>query len=161
VYDLNLDLEAMLPKRGANMKGRKELSLSELRESLKVLDKNDTEWRRLTMELHRRFSIPFACVVLGFIAVPLGAGSEASGRSWGIILALMFFLVYYTMLSSVWSLGETGIFPAALGTWIPNIILGTIAPYMIVKTANESPIFIMSLVNKAFHAFNRLKNRFQ
>jgi len=160
VYDLNLDLEAMLPQERRDSKGRKELSLGEIRQRIKRLGEKSREYNRLTMELHRRFSIPFACFVLGLMAVPLGVTTRASGRSWGAVLALAFFLIYYILLSSVWSLGEAGILPPALGTWIPNIVLGAMALYMLVKTANESPITVLSLLNGLFDIINRLLKKF-
>lgn len=160
VYDLNLDLEAMLSQERKDSKGRKELSLREIRERIKNLGKKSKEYNRLTMELHRRFSIPFACFVLGFIAVPLGVTTRASGSSWGAVLALAFFLIYYIFLSSVWSLGEVGILPPALGTWMPNIILGAMASYMLIKTANESPVKVLSLLNRLFNIINRLLKKF-
>lgn len=160
VYDLNLDLEAMLPQERRDSKGRKELSVREIRERIRRLGKKSKEYNTLTMELHRRFSIPFACFVLGFIAVPLGITTRPSGRSWGAVLALAFFLIYYILLSSVWSLGEAGILPPALGTWMPNIILGAMACYMLVKTANESPITVLSLLNRLSNTINRLLKKF-
>lgn len=160
VYDLNLDLEAILPQERRDSKGRKELSVREIRERIRRLGKKSKEYNTLTMELHRRFSIPFACFVLGFIAVPLGITTRPSGRSWGAVLALAFFLIYYILLSSVWSLGEAGILPPALGTWMPNIILGAMAAYMLVKTANESPITVLSLLNRLSNTINRLLKKF-
>lgn len=159
-YDLNLNVEDMLPQKKTKSKGRRELSLGEIRQKLKKLKERNQEYNKLVMELHRKFSVPFACIVLGFIAVPLGVATRTRGRWWGTILALAFFLIYYILLSSAWSLGESGIFPPALGTWMPNIVLGAIASYMLVKTANESPIGILSLLNRFFDKVSHVLKRF-
>ncbi len=95
-YDINLDLKSALTdtKRKWAQKDEKEMTLSELRYYLiNAADKNSRYYDAL-IELHKKFSIPFACFVLGILALPLGAQLKSSRRSYGLVVALAFFLFY-------------------------------------------------------------------
>ena len=100
------------------------ISISELRSHLKKAKKGTVKHNILAIELQRKFSIPFACLLLGLIGFPLGLMMRASGRSWGIALSIVIFVVYYILLSAADSLGETGTLNPVLAMWIPNMVLG-------------------------------------
>ena len=123
-YNLKIDLEDIMDKLSSKKKGRKEMSISELRQSLNHAKKGTMEYNKLSISLHRKFSIPFSCILLGFIGLPLGLTMIAKGKSWGIALSISVFLVYYTLLTGAYSLGETGKLSPELAVWIPNIVLG-------------------------------------
>jgi lipopolysaccharide export system permease protein len=123
-YDLRIELEDIMSKFSSRMKGEKEMSISELRSHLKKAKKGTVKHNILAIELQRKFSIPFACLLLGLIGFPLGLMMRASGRSWGIALSIVIFVVYYILLSAADSLGETGTLNPVLAMWIPNMVLG-------------------------------------
>ena len=75
------------------------------------------------MELHKKFSIPFACLIMALMGLPLGMHAKG-GKSWGVAVALVVFLGYYLMLSAAWSFGETGDYPPAVGMWGPELYFG-------------------------------------
>lgn len=158
-YDFYLDLAKILSPAKDGRKSRKEMSLSELRQSLHEVTKNDANYYLSLMEYHKKFSIPFACFVLGFVAVPLGIQSKSAKRSFGIVLGLFFFLFYYTLLSAGWVLGEAGICPPIVGMWAPNIIIGSIAAYLLFVTANERPAKAVMIGLRVFQWFRSIGKR--
>jgi lipopolysaccharide export system permease protein len=153
-YDMRLDL-----KKNANIvrkkgKSRKEMSLDELRHFLNNTSvKNDSYYRAL-MELHKKFSISVACFALGILAVSLGIQSRSSKKSYGLVLGLVFFLIYYLLLSIGLVFGETGAYPPSVGIWVPNYIMGLLGLYLLFRTANERPVKInfLAFVVKKFQA---------
>ena len=78
--------------------------------------------RKVRVELHKRLVLPLACVVLGLFAVPMASAFGGLSRHWGLLLAVAFFLFYYTLLSMGLALGEAGTLPPALGLWLPNVL---------------------------------------
>ena len=58
-------------------------------------------WIEARIELHRRFALPFACIMLALVGIPLGVSSRKGGKSsgyvWGVFLA---FFCYYLRPSS-------------------------------------------------------------
>jgi len=123
-YDLLIELEDIMSRFSSRMKGEKEMSISELRSHLKKAKKATVRHNILAIELQRKFSIPFACLLLGLIGFPLGLMMRAQRRSWGIALSIVIFVVYYILLSAADSLGETGALNPVIAMWIPNMVLG-------------------------------------
>ncbi|MDY6952908.1 MAG: LPS export ABC transporter permease LptF [Thermodesulfobacteriota bacterium] len=139
-YDFNLKVAQVLSAKKHGRKSRKEMSLAELRQSLAETDQNSPRYKALLMERHKRFSIPVACFVLGLIALPLGIQSRFTKRSFGMVLGLFFFLIYYILLSAGWVAGESGICPPFVGIWGPNVVIGAVGLYLLVCSARERPV---------------------
>jgi len=141
-YDINLDLKKAISAAKGRPKGEKEMTLGELRQYVKADTKKDAQYYAALIEFHKKFSIPFACIVLGILAVPLGVQSRLAKRSFALILGLCFFLFYYLMLSAAWVFGEAGVYPPVIGMWVPNIVTGGLGIFLLVRTANERPVNI-------------------
>jgi len=158
-YNINLDLKKSVPgKKGR--KDEKEMSIAELRKNLKDAVNKDTKYYAILIEFHRKFSIPFACFALGLLGVPFGVQSKSVKRAFGLGLGLIFFLLYYLILSAGWVFGEAGIYPPLIGMWMPNIVTGGIGLYLFVRTANDRPVMISYLPYLFKRIFSRFKRWF-
>ncbi|MBU1696157.1 MAG: LptF/LptG family permease, partial [Proteobacteria bacterium] len=109
------------------------------------------------MELHEKFSIPFACLSLGILAFPLGVQAASLRRSSGFGFGISFFLLYYFLLATGWSAGETGNYPPVIAMWLPNVIMGGIGVFFLARNAKEKPVMLPVFFNKAAQA---IKNWF-
>ncbi len=107
-------------------------------------------------ELHKRLSIPFACIILGLVGAPLGIRRSRSGKSAGVAIALLVFLVYFIILSGATNLAETGTFPASLAFWIPNLLMTVAALFFIIKRGQE---FNLGIGNRVSLLYYRIKAR--
>jgi lipopolysaccharide export system permease protein len=137
-YDLNIELEDITHKFSSRMKGKKEMSIAELRRQLRQTKEGTVKHNILTIELQRKFSIPLACFLLGLIGVPLGLMVRARGRSWGIALSIAIFMIYYILLSAADSLGETGGMSPALAVWTPNMVLAAATFVLLWRTRRDT-----------------------
>jgi lipopolysaccharide export system permease protein len=86
----------------------------------------------------------------------LGIQSKSAKRSFGIVLALFFFLIYYALLSLGIALGETGRCPPVIGMWIPNAVLGVFAVYLLFIRSREQPLTLVSAGLGVFQRFRFL-----
>ena len=156
-YDIHLDTRQALAAVGLGPKHPEEMSLSEIRQYLAESMEKNSKYYLTLMEFHKKFSLPFACIALGFLAVPLGIQSISSRRSFGISLGIFFFLMYYILLSAGWVFGEAGTYPPLLGMWIPNL-LTMAAGFVLLRRANqEKP----SPISTVFTAIARTFRRFR
>ncbi|MBW2406870.1 MAG: LPS export ABC transporter permease LptF [Deltaproteobacteria bacterium] len=146
-YDVNLDFKKPLTASNGGPKDEDEMHFGDLREYLKTFPKKNAQYYSALIELHKKFSIPFACLALGRLAVPLGIQSESAKRSTGLGLGMIFFLIYYVMLSAGSVFGEAGVYPPMIGMWVPNIALGSLGLFLLTKTANDRAVKIMSFFN--------------
>jgi lipopolysaccharide export system permease protein len=149
-YDFKLEVAQILSAKKHGKKGRKEMSLGELRQSLREATEKNAKYYLTLMEYHLKFSLPFACVVFGLLAVPLGIQSKSAKRSFGMVLGLFFFLMYYILLSAGWVLGEAGVCPPVVGMWGPNLVIGAIGLYLLILSAKERPLKGISLLPRIF-----------
>ncbi len=156
-YDVSIDASHLLAVRRTG-KHEKEMYLGELWSEMQKAPPHSKRRYLLEMELYKKFSIPFACLVMALIGLPLGTHSR-SGRSWGVAVALAAFLVYYLMLSTAWSLGETGVYPPIVGMWMPNLIFGLIGVVMFRREMQERPLPLLDSLGALPRLLMRLHRR--
>ena len=66
---------------------------------------------RADIELHQRFALPIACLVLPMVGIPLAISSQRSGKSVGVILSLVLVFIYYMILLAGFALALEGLLP--------------------------------------------------
>jgi lipopolysaccharide export system permease protein len=135
-YDVRLDLAAMMGADGRRM-NPDEMTVSELREEISRKTAKGKSPERVRSELHRKFSIPFACFVFGLIGVPLGIQPVRAVRSRGFVLSLALTFCYYVLLTLGETLALRRLVPAGLALWLPNIVLGSLGAYLFLNAAGE------------------------
>ena len=122
-YDLNIGLKDIMAAVASRKKKPKEMSVSELMERLKKLQKGEGKYYNMIIQVLEKFTIPLAVFLMGMLGAPLGAQMKARGRSSGIGVSLLIFLIYYMCLAGARSICETGTITPVIGVWIPNVFL--------------------------------------
>lgn len=138
IYDLRLELGKTFAAWGARLK-EYEMSSDEINQKIKLMKILGQDTTSQEVELHKRYAIPFACIVFGLIGVPLGIQPRRSARSYGFILTIFIILAYYMSLTTSEILAIRKIIPPFLAGWIPNLLFIGLGVYLLVKAANESP----------------------
>ena len=159
-YTLSLDFEAEIARMENREKSREEMSIAELRQVVKDSTAKDKDYYKARIVLQRRFAIPVSCLTMGLLAFPLGIQSKTAKRSFGVILGLFFFLMYYVLLTAAYSLGEDGSLAPEIGMWIPNAVMGGIGVFFLILTGRERSLkinFIARRIQKFFIRFSQAK----
>ena len=160
-YELRLNFSGSSPgSRGDVSKGDREMTISELSRKVAELKGRGENFKPYQVEIHKKFSIPFACIIFGLIGAPLGIKSRRSGRGFGFSMSLAIFLIYYISLTAGESLGDRGIIPPFLAMWGINFLFLAIGIYFIVKTDRESPIVGSVRLDQAVDLLTRFVNKF-
>ncbi len=139
VYDVSLNLTnigEMRPKE----KDPKEMTLGELRRRIADRYAQHQPANEEEIELHRKFSIPFACVVFMLVGIPLAIPPSRAVRSRGFAVSLVLIFLYYIPLTVGQTVAEKGYVPAALGLWSPNLLFFALGSFLFVNVAREAPI---------------------
>jgi lipopolysaccharide export system permease protein len=149
-YDLRLDLKAGWRAKQSEEKHPADMTLSELRRAILDLRSKNFGTKIQWVKIHEKFSIPFACLVFGIIGIPLGIQSRASraAKSIGFAWAIGVLLVYYLLTNLGTSLAERGVVHMEAGMWAANAIFLFLGIYLLVKAANESPVFFLVALDK-------------
>lgn len=161
-YDMRIDISKVISGMREKAHGINEMRFSELLATAKK-GAGTRHGLAALMELHRKFSIPFACMALALLAVPLGIESVTARKSAGLGIGLLCFLIYYMMISGGMALAGAGICSAALGMWAPDLIMGGLGIYLMIRTANDRPVGLTGWLGSLFFRivafFSRLVSR--
>jgi lipopolysaccharide export system permease protein len=93
------------------------------------------------VEIHKKYSIPAACVVFVLIGLPLGVMARRGGFGVAATLSLGFFVLYWACLIGGEKLADRGIVSPFWGMWLANILLGLLGLYLTVRVGRET-VFI-------------------
>ena len=137
-YDLRLELGKTFATAGKKLKDH-EMSINQIKEKIAKGKEIGEDITPQEVELHKRYSIPFACIVFGLLGVPLGIQPRRSARSYGFVLSIFIILAYYISLTVSEILAVRKTIPPFLAGWTPNFIFTALGIYLLVKAANESP----------------------
>jgi lipopolysaccharide export system permease protein len=148
-YTLSLNFKEQVANAAKQKKGREEMSVVELRQYIdKLAGKDEEAFQKAKMELHRRYSIPAACLALGLLAFPLGIQSKTAKRSFGLILGLFFFFTYYLLLTAGYSFGKSGLLPPEIAMWLPNFVMTGIGLFFLFQTGRDRSLKIDFLAQR-------------
>ena len=93
--------------------------------------------RKIVVERHKRHVFPIACVVLCIFVIPIATSFQGLKQQTGVLMALLLFLVYYSLLMLGISLGESGDLDPAIGLWVPNAVFLLMGLYGLRLAAQE------------------------
>ena len=111
---------------------RKKIEIQNLKNSTDGMNKQIDSYE---VEIYKKYSIPFACVVFTLLGAPLGYKVKKGGFGIASGLSLLFFLVYWASLIGGEKLADRDLFSPFLGMWIANIVLGVFGLYLIYKSS--------------------------
>ena len=81
--------------------------------------------------MHKKFSIPFACIIFILLGAPLGIIVRNSGLSISFTMSLGFFIVYWSFLIGGEELADRNLLSPWIAMWLPNIVFLVVGAYMI------------------------------
>ena len=116
------------------------LPLGQLWQRARSGTENPRDARAARIELHTRFSYPFACLVLMLIGVPLGLSSKRGGKSTGFVLTLLLVFAYYLLFSIGVAFARSGKLSPFLGVWGANLIFAAFGILLLQQLAGGGVI---------------------
>jgi lipopolysaccharide export system permease protein len=115
----------------------------------------ERETDQYLVEIYKKYSIPFACIVFVLVGVPLGIMARKGGFGVAATLSLGFFVLYWTCLIGGEKLADRNIVSPFVGMWIANILIGLMGAYLTFRTAKETLVidwsFMRRIVPRRWH----------
>jgi lipopolysaccharide export system permease protein len=149
-YDVSLNLAAALARFSQREKDAQEMTLGELRARIAERAAAGRSGRTELVELHRKFSLPFACLVFGLVGVPLGIQPVRAVRSRSFSVSLALIFAYYLLLTAGEAMAEKGTLPAFIALWIPNVVFMTVGIVLFVAAAREQHLDVRGRLARRF-----------
>ena len=143
-YSVNSDprseliLEAQKPSEKHASKPSTELDTKPLyRLAYKTKDVDRQRLLEARIELHRRFALPLACLLLPLVGIPLGVSSRRGGKSGAFVLTVAMAFLYFMIMIAMNGLAMQGTLPVPVAVWLPNAIFTVAGLVLLVRL--ESP----------------------
>ena len=92
---------------------------------------------KYSVEIHKKFSLPIACILFVLVGAPLGTLSQKGGFAVAIMLGFGFFLIYYIFLIGGEEMADRNIVTPMIGMWTPNVILAFFGGYLTLHSVRE------------------------
>jgi len=120
-------------------KKEKDINITErqLRNEYNLLRSYVKSSNKYEVELHKKFSLPVACILFVMTGASLGVLFRKGGFTIAVGLSFGFFLIYYIMMIGGEDLADRNIVSPIVGVWSPNVILLIISMYLILYTIRE------------------------
>jgi len=90
------------------------------------------------VEVHKKYSIPAVCVVFVLVGSPLGILARKRGWAAATGLSIGFFILYWAFLIGGESLADRQKISPFLGMWSPNILVGGLGIFLVLRTVRDS-----------------------
>ncbi len=97
--------------------------------------------RRHEIEMHKKFTLSFACLVFFFIGAPLGAIIRKGGLGTPIVISVFLFIFYYIIDNSGYKMARDGVWPVWEGIWLSSAALLPLGIFFTYKAMNDSSLF--------------------
>ena len=106
-----------------------------------LLDDANRYIRKHEIELYRKFTLAFACLIFFFIGAPLGAIIRKGGLGAPVIISVVLFIIYYIIDNTGYKMAREALWPCWAGMWLSSFILLPIGIFLTYKAATDSPLF--------------------
>ncbi|MGN6602847.1 MAG: LptF/LptG family permease [Ginsengibacter sp.] len=93
------------------------------------------------VEWHKKLSVSIACLVLFFIGAPLGSIIRKGGLGMPLVMALMFFMVFYLLNIFGEKFTKDNVLVPIVGMWLPVIVLTPVGFFLTYKAMHDSQLF--------------------
>lgn len=130
-----------------------ELALNSISNVKNVVDLSQTEIENINEEIrqhkvewHKKLSMSIACIVMFFIGAPLGSIIRKGGLGMPLVMALIFFMIFYLLTIFGEKFTKDDILNPFFGVWLPVIVLSPVGFFLTYKAMHDSQLF-----NKEFY----------
>jgi LPS export ABC transporter permease LptG/LPS export ABC transporter permease LptF len=112
------------------------------------------DWIEARVELHRRYSLPVACIMLALVGIPLGIATRKGGKSAAYIMAV--FLAFFCYhLSSITLIGvaRQRVLPVPVAMWLPDACFGIAGIILLARMERPGDRDLIAEIRSLFSRF--------
>ena len=96
--------------------------------------------RKHEVELHRKFTLSFACLILFFIGAPLGAIIRKGGLGMPLVMSVLMFVVYHISSMMGEKFAKELVIPAWQGMWLASALFLPLGVFLTIKATTDAPL---------------------
>lgn len=96
--------------------------------------------RKNQLEWHKKFTLPFACLIFFFIGAPLGGIIRKGGLGMPVVVSILLFIIYYVISMMGQRAAKEAVLPMWFGSWLSSLILLPLGVLLTYKSVTDSEI---------------------
>lgn len=123
--------------------------------SVSLLDQ-EKSMRRHDIELQKKFTLSFACIIFFFIGAPLGAIIKKGGIGTPLVISVFLFIVYFIIDNMGYKMARDGKVLVWQGIWLSSAVLLPLGVFFTYKAVGDSAVFNIDAYRSFF---DRLRGR--
>lgn len=124
-----------------NVKSLASARKAETQSALEQIRWERNEQNRYKVEIHKKFSIPMACILFVLIGAPLGILARSGGVGTGAAYSITFFVLYWAGLIGGEALADRGKIDGGLAMWAPDAFLLVVGGLLVSRMGRQSDFF--------------------
>lgn len=97
--------------------------------------------RRHDIEMQKKFTLSFACIIFFFIGAPLGAIIRKGGLGTPLVISVLLFIFYYIIDNTGYKMARDGKIPVWEGMWLSSTVLLPLGIFFTYKAVHDSALF--------------------
>jgi len=109
--------------------------------------------RHHDVELQRKFTLSFACLIFFFIGAPLGAIIRKGGLGMPVVVSVILFIIYYIFDNVGRKMARDGVWEVWQGVWLSSFILFPLGVFLTYKAINDSALFNMDAYRNFYNRY--------
>ncbi len=106
-----------------------------------TLTEQSKNMRRHDIEMQRKFTLSFACIIFFFIGAPLGAIIKKGGLGTPLIISVLLFIFYYIIDNAGYKIARDGKVEVWEGIWLSSAVLLPLGIFFTYKAVGDSAVF--------------------
>lgn len=106
-----------------------------------LLEDTERSIRKHEIELYRKYTLAFACLIFFFIGAPLGAIIRKGGLGAPVVISVILFIIYYIIDNTGYKMAREALWPCWQGMWLSSFVLLPTGIFLTYKAATDSPLF--------------------
>ena len=106
-----------------------------------MMDDDRRSIRRHAIELQKKFTLSFACIIFFFIGAPLGAIIRKGGLGMPLVISVFLFIFYYIIDNTGYKLARDGKIDVWAGMWLSSAVLLPLGIFFTYKAVRDSAVF--------------------
>lgn len=124
-----------------------------------VMDEDRTTIRRHGIEMHKKFTLSFACLVFFFIGAPLGAIIRKGGIGTPLVISVFLFIFYYIIDNTGYKFARDGVLPVWEGIWLSSFVLLPLGVFLTYKAMRDSAVLNIDAYKNFFRRLRGTQKR--
>lgn len=116
-----------------------------LAEEAKTMRKHD-------IEMQKKFTLSFACIIFFFIGAPLGAIIKKGGLGTPLVISVLLFIVYFIIDNAGLKMSRDGKLEVYQGMWLSTAVLLPLGIFFTYKAVGDSAVFNIDAYRNFFNS---------